>query len=171
MGKAQDLLMRLGGTVLGTVMEDSGKKDDDKDKKLEPINEPEPEKADDFSDINVDDDGDKEKDKPDEFTQSVLAVMKHADDKDEDFDPEQLTAGIKIEGEHIDNKWIQAAIAKAHLSEFPNYYVALAKMEADLKAEMSDKKDDKKDGDKKDDEKSDKKEEPAKQPEKDENDV
>ena len=142
----------------------------DKDKII-PINEPEPgkddKKADDFSDLNVDGDDDK-KDEPDEFTLSVLKIMKHADDKDEDFDPEQLTAGIKVESEHTDNKWIQAAIAKAHLSEFPNYYVALAKMEADLKAE-------KEKGDKK--EEPDKKDEPEKkEPEEpkgkeDENDV
>lgn len=153
MGKAQELLDKLGGRI---VKEDSDKKDD-KDKDIVPINEPEPEKEDDFSDLKVDDDGAKG-DEPDEFTKSVLAVMKHADDKDEDFDPEQLTAGIKVEGEHIDNKWIQKAIAKAHLAEFPNYYVALAKMESDLKAEkeQGDKKKEeepkKDDGEKKEDE-------------------
>jgi len=158
MGKAQDLLERLGGKKL---KEAEDKKDDDK---IQTINEPDVEKdgGDDFADLHVDDGDKKEEDKPDEFTQSVLAVMKHGEDKDEDFDTEQLTAGIKVEGEHIDNKWIQAAIAKAHLSEFPTYYVALAKMEAELKAE-------KEKGDKK--EEPEKKDEPAKKDKEDENDV
>lgn len=163
MGKAQELLGKLGGSIREGS---DDKKDDKKDKDLVPINEPDVEKdgGDDFSDLKVDDDGRKE-DEPDEFTKSVLAVMKHADDKDEDFDQEQLTAGIKVEGEHIDNKWIQKAIAKAHLSEFPNYYVALAKMEADLKAEMAK-------GDKKDEEPKKKDDKEPEEPKKeDENDI
>ena len=169
MGKAQELLEKLGGKL--KEASDDKKEDKDKDKKdLEPINEPDDEKkGDDYSDLHVDDDDkDKKKDEPDEFTLSVLDVLKHAKDKDEDFDSEQLAAGIKVEGEHISNKWIQAAIAKAHLSEFPNYYVALAKMETELKAEKSDKKEE---PEKKDDEpakEEPKKEEPKKE---DENDV
>jgi len=167
MGKAQDLLEKLGGRLV----EDSDKKEDEKDKDIVPINEPESEKEDDFSDLKVDDGGEKKEDEPDEFTQSVLTVMKHADDKDEDFDPEQLTAGIAVEAEHIDNKWIQKAIAKAHLAQFPNYYVALAKMEADLKAEME--KGDKKEEEPKKEEPNDgeKKEDEPKNDKEDENDV
>ena len=124
--KSRDLLESLG-----KVFEDDDKKDD---KDLVPINEPEP--GDDFSDLNVSDDDDKKEkgDEPDEFTASVLKVLKHSDDPDEDFDPDQLAAGIKIESEHIDNKWVQKAIAKAHLAEYKDYYIALAKMEDELKA-------------------------------------
>jgi hypothetical protein len=128
MGKARSLLEKLGN-----VKEEGT---EDKDKDLVPINEPveEPEKDDDFSDLNPDD-GDGKKDEPDEETKVALKFFKHADDPDEDFDQEQLSAGIKVEMEHTDNKWIAAAIAKAHLKEFPNYYISLAKMEDELKKE------------------------------------
>jgi hypothetical protein len=162
MGKAQDLLEKLGGKKVREAGDDK----DDKDKDLVPINEPEPgkdDKEDDFSDIHVDDDDKKEEDKPDEFTLSVLKVMKHGEDPDKDFDPEQLTAGAAVEKEHTSNKWIAAAIAKAHLSEFPTYYVALAKMEADLKAE-------KEKGDKKEEPEKKEPDEPKKEKE-DENDI
>jgi hypothetical protein len=168
MGKAQILLEKLGG------VKEAGNNIDkeDKEKGIVPINEPvEDEKSgDDFSDLHPDEEGDKkEEDKPDEFTQSVLDVLKHAKDKDEDFDQDQLAAGIKVEGEHTDNKWIAAAIAKSHLVEFPTYYVALAKMEIELKAEKE-KGDKKEDPDKKDKEIA-KEEEPKKDNKEDENDI
>jgi len=133
MNKSRDLLESLG-----KVLEDDDKKEDDKD--LVPINEPEP-AGDDFSDLNVSDDNNDKKEKgdePDEFTVSVLKIFKHSEDPDEEFDPDQLAAGIKVEAEHTDNKWIQKAVAKAHLAEYKEYYLALAKMEAELK---NDKKD------------------------------
>jgi len=49
------------------------------------------------------------------------------------FNPKELAMGIKIESEHIDmkNKKIAEKIAKDHLSEIPDYYSRLIKMEKD----------------------------------------
>lgn len=66
----------------------------------------------------------------------VLDVLKKEglskNDPDEKFDPEQLAMGIKVEVEHGKSKEMAKEIAKDHLSEFPNYYTALAKMEKGL---------------------------------------
>lgn len=48
---------------------------------------------------------------------------------DSDFDPAQLARGMKVEMEHTNNKAIAREIAKDHLTEDPEYYVKLAKME------------------------------------------
>jgi len=48
---------------------------------------------------------------------------------DSDFDPEQLAAGIKVEMEHTDDPDIAKEIAKDHLTEDPDYYRKLRKME------------------------------------------
>lgn len=55
-------------------------------------------------------------------------AFKHGEDPDEDFDPEQLAAGIKVEKEHTDNELIAKAIAKSHLSEEKSYYIKLASL-------------------------------------------
>jgi uncharacterized membrane-anchored protein YjiN (DUF445 family) len=47
----------------------------------------------------------------------------------EDFDQEQLKAGIKVEMEHTDDPKIAREIAMDHLTEDPQYYVKLDKME------------------------------------------
>ena len=53
------------------------------------------------------------------------------DDKPESaFDPAALEAGIKVEKEHTDSVEKAESIAKDHLSEDPEYYTKLAKMEA-----------------------------------------
>ena len=49
----------------------------------------------------------------------------------EDFDQEQLRAGIAIEREHTTSKHIATEIAMDHLSEDPNYYKKLKKMETE----------------------------------------
>jgi hypothetical protein len=46
-----------------------------------------------------------------------------------DYDPEQLKMGIKIEFEHTTDSKIAERIAKDHLSEIPDYYTRLEKME------------------------------------------
>ena len=46
-----------------------------------------------------------------------------------DVDPKELKTGIKIEMEHVSNKWIAKRIALDHLAEFPDYYTRLVKME------------------------------------------
>jgi hypothetical protein len=48
---------------------------------------------------------------------------------DSDFDQEQLKNGIKIEMEHTKDRKIAKEIAKDHLSEDPNYYKKLKKIE------------------------------------------
>jgi hypothetical protein len=48
---------------------------------------------------------------------------------DSDFDIEQLRNGIKVEMEHTKDPKIAKEIAKDHLSEDPNYYKKLKKIE------------------------------------------
>ncbi len=42
---------------------------------------------------------------------------------------DQLKIGIDVESEHVDDKALQREIALDHLSELPDYYSRLAKME------------------------------------------
>jgi len=61
-----------------------------------------------------------------------------ADDKSpQEFDKEQIKMGLKIEMEHTDNPMIAIEIAMDHLSEFPDYYTRLDKMEKEAKSEKS----------------------------------
>lgn len=48
---------------------------------------------------------------------------------DSDFDSEQLENGIKHEMEHTKDRKIAKEIAKDHLTEDPNYYKKLKKIE------------------------------------------
>ena len=48
---------------------------------------------------------------------------------DEDYDPEELAAGIEVEKEHTANPEVAKAIAKDHLNEMPDYYTHLLRME------------------------------------------
>ncbi len=57
------------------------------------------------------------------------AVGKHRHMSDEDFDPEQLAMGIKVEMEHTDDVNIAKEIAKDHLAECATYYTRLELME------------------------------------------
>lgn len=66
---------------------------------------------------------------------NLLPVGKHNHVPDEEFDPVQLKIGIKIEKEHTNNPIIAKAIAKDHLSEIPDYYTRLIKMEKQYKME------------------------------------
>lgn len=52
---------------------------------------------------------------------------------DSAFDQKQLLAGIKVEMEHTNNPLIAKEISKDHLTEFPDYYEELEKMEQKLK--------------------------------------
>lgn len=47
----------------------------------------------------------------------------------------QLDKGIEVESEHTDSKEKAKEIAMDHISEFPNYYEELEKMEGNLKSE------------------------------------
>lgn len=48
---------------------------------------------------------------------------------DDDFDTEQLKNGTEVELEHTKNRKMAKEIAKDHLSEDPNYYKKLKKIE------------------------------------------
>lgn len=50
-----------------------------------------------------------------------------------DFDEEQLVKGIGVELEHTDNPYIAKEIALDHLTEHPQYYEYLEKMEKEWK--------------------------------------
>jgi hypothetical protein len=63
--------------------------------------------------------------------------LKHGDEPDEKFDPNELRKGIKIEMEHTTDPRIAKQIAKAHITEFPHYYNdpdGLVNMEKKLEA-------------------------------------
>lgn len=53
---------------------------------------------------------------------------------EEDFDPEALKEGMKVEMEHTSDPKIAKEIAMDHLTEDPRYYIALKKMERDLES-------------------------------------
>ena len=48
-----------------------------------------------------------------------------------DYDKDQLKKGTEVEMEHTTNPIIAEKIAKDHLSELPDYYTRLDKMEKD----------------------------------------
>lgn len=52
--------------------------------------------------------------------------------KPEDFDPEDLKAGVKVEREHTSNPAIATEIAMDHLTEDPKYYKKLKRMEKSI---------------------------------------
>ena len=52
---------------------------------------------------------------------------------DTEYDPIQLKMGIEVEMEHTNNRKVAERIAKQHLSELPDYYTKLKKMEGDSK--------------------------------------
>lgn len=64
---------------------------------------------------------------------SKIGIGKHNDVPDSDFRLEELMMGIKVETEHTDNPLIAKLIAKDHLSEIPDYYSRLRKMEQEAK--------------------------------------
>jgi len=61
----------------------------------------------------------------------VNNVGKHNDVPDSKFDQKELKMGIGVEKEHTDDESIAKNIAKDHLSEIPDYYTRLTKMEKD----------------------------------------
>ena len=58
---------------------------------------------------------------------------KHNDVPDSKFNSKELKMGVDIEKEHTDDPAIAKRIAKDHLSEFPDYYTRLEKMEKEAK--------------------------------------
>lgn len=70
-----------------------------------------------------------------------LTSFKHMNDPDEDFDPDELEMGIQVEYEHTNIRWLAKIIAKAHLSEFPDYYSRLKDMEEQAKRDWAEYQD------------------------------
>lgn len=62
-------------------------------------------------------------------TKDIMPGGKGDNKPDSDFDPKELKKGIKHELEHTKNRKIAKEIAKDHLSEDPNYYTKLKKLE------------------------------------------
>src|SRR3990167_6960679 len=63
------------------------------------------------------------------FSSMCMPKLKHGQDPDERFDNKELRMGIEVELEHTDSRVLSKQIAKAHLSEMPDYYTQLKKME------------------------------------------
>lgn len=55
----------------------------------------------------------------------------------EDFDPDALEQGVKVEMEHTNDPAIAEEIARDHLTEFDDYYDALNEMEKRLEERVS----------------------------------
>jgi len=69
-----------------------------------------------------------------QFTHNKIG--KHNKVPDKKFDRKELKKGEEIEHEHTDSKKIAKKIAKDHLSEIPDYYERLDKMEKKAKKEL-----------------------------------
>lgn len=54
---------------------------------------------------------------------------KHRDVSESEYDPQQLRMGIKVQREHTDDPRLAREIAKDHLSEIPDYYTRLLRMQ------------------------------------------
>lgn len=54
----------------------------------------------------------------------------------DDFDKNELEMGIAIEMEHTKSPMLAARISIDHLTEIPDYYTRLTKMESDAKKEL-----------------------------------
>jgi len=55
--------------------------------------------------------------------------------KPQDFDKEQIKMGLKVEMEHTDDPMVAIEITMDHLTEFPDYYTRLDKMEKQAKGD------------------------------------
>jgi hypothetical protein len=62
-----------------------------------------------------------------------IIIGKHNDIPDSKFSEKELSMGIEVEKEHTDDPNIAKSIARDHLSEFPDYYSRLKKMENEAK--------------------------------------
>ena len=67
----------------------------------------------------------------------ILPGGKGDNKPDSAFNPEQLAEGVKVESEHTPNPQIEKEIAKDHLTEIPDYYTRLNKMEQDALGKKS----------------------------------
>jgi hypothetical protein len=58
-----------------------------------------------------------------------ITIGKHDDKTDGHYDPHELAMGIEVEKEHTNDERIAKCIAKDHLSELPDYYSRLKRMQ------------------------------------------
>jgi hypothetical protein len=74
---------------------------------------------------------------PSEFEEAAYSLLQSffsqgrymKEGQQKDFDPDELAMGDKVELEHTDNPVIARRIALDHLTELPDYYTRLKKME------------------------------------------
>ena len=64
------------------------------------------------------------------------SVGKHNEVPDSKFNSKELKKGIEIEHEHTNDSNLAKDIAKDHLSEIPDYYTRLVKMEDEAKKSL-----------------------------------
>ena len=69
----------------------------------------------------------------DEIRIIMKDLGKHDFEPDGNFNPKELKRGIEVEKEHTNSELVAKLIAKDHLSEIPDYYTRLGKMEAGAK--------------------------------------
>ncbi len=69
------------------------------------------------------------------MNRGIIALESPDTRPDSNYDAQQLVAGTKVELEHGHDKEIAKKICKDHLDESPDYYIALDKMEKELKSE------------------------------------
>ena len=60
-------------------------------------------------------------------------VGKHRDKPLEKYNPKQVEIGLNIEKEHSNVPEVASEIVKDHLSEIPDYYTRLSKLEKEAK--------------------------------------
>ena len=68
---------------------------------------------------------------PEELSTILKWVGEHDFTPDSEFDSKELAMGIEVEHEHSKNDIIAKLICKDHLSELPDYYTRLKKMEGE----------------------------------------
>jgi hypothetical protein len=64
-----------------------------------------------------------------EYKGKKITIGKHDDTTDDHYDYHELAMGIEAEKEHTNDERTAKNIAKDHLSELPDYYSRLKKME------------------------------------------
>jgi hypothetical protein len=81
---------------------------------------------------------------PHEFEEQIYHLLgkllnnigKHKSVTADKFDPEQIKMGMEVEKEHTDDPALTVEIAKDHLTEIPDYYTRLKKMEDEAKKQQ-----------------------------------
>ena len=83
--------------------------------------------------VSKNEDGNKEQESKTNFSGNLVGLADKKHFKEQDANPAELAAGIKVEFEHTDDPNISKKIALDHLAEIPDYYTRLAEMEKQAK--------------------------------------